>query len=83
MKTKEELNALREEFVTLNKKIAELSPEELQDVTGGITPPSGPEPGWGNYKVGLYCPVCGVRCPNPAEYGKHMREVHNSHDILE
>ena len=32
MKTKEELNALKEEVETLNKKLAELS-----EVTGGVT----------------------------------------------
>ena len=35
MKTKEELNALKEEVEILNKKLAELSVEELAQVTGG------------------------------------------------
>ena len=35
MKTKEELNALKEEVETLNKKLAELTEEELSLVTGG------------------------------------------------
>ena len=35
MKTKEELNALKEEVKTLNKKLAELTPEELEQITGG------------------------------------------------
>ena len=35
MKTKEELNALKEEVETLNKKLAELTEEELGQVTGG------------------------------------------------
>lgn len=35
MKTKEELNALKEEVETLNKKLAELSEDELKLVTGG------------------------------------------------
>ena len=35
MKTKEELNAMKEEVETLNKKLAELTDEELEDVTGG------------------------------------------------
>ena len=38
MKTKEELNALKEEVKTLNKKLAELTEEELAQVTGGILP---------------------------------------------
>ena len=35
MKTKEELNALKEEVKTLNRKLAELTEEELAQVTGG------------------------------------------------
>ena len=35
MKTKEELNALKEEVETLNKKLHELTDEELAQVTGG------------------------------------------------
>ena len=35
MKTKEELNALKKEVEALNKKLAELSDEELEQVTGG------------------------------------------------
>ena len=36
MKTQEELNALKEEVVTLNEKLKELTEEELAQVTGGI-----------------------------------------------
>ena len=35
MKTKEELNALKEEVDTLNKKLAELTEDELKQVSGG------------------------------------------------
>ena len=35
MKTKEELNALKNEVETLNKKLHELTDEELAEVTGG------------------------------------------------
>ena len=35
MKTKEELNALKAEVETLNKKLAELTEEELAQVSGG------------------------------------------------
>lgn len=35
MKTKEELDALREELETLSKKLAELTEEELKQVAGG------------------------------------------------
>ena len=36
MKTKEELNALKEEVEAVNKKLAELTDEELAQVTGGV-----------------------------------------------
>ena len=39
MKTKEELNALKEEIEALNKKLAELSEEELEQVAGGFIKP--------------------------------------------
>ena len=35
MKSKKELNALKKEVETVNKKLAELSDEELEQVTGG------------------------------------------------
>ena len=37
MKTKEELNALKEEVETLNKKLTGLTEEELAQVCGGWT----------------------------------------------
>ena len=36
MKTKEELNALKKEVEVLNKKLAELSEDEVKQVTGGL-----------------------------------------------
>ena len=36
MKTKEELNALKEEVETLNEKLHELTDEELAQVAGGF-----------------------------------------------
>ena len=36
MKTKEELNALKEEVETVNKKLHELTEEELAQVSGGF-----------------------------------------------
>ena len=35
MKTKEELNAIKNEAEALEKKLAELTSEELEQVTGG------------------------------------------------
>ena len=43
MKTKEELNALKEEVETLNEKLQELTPEEIAQVNGGLVS-GGPEP---------------------------------------
>ena len=36
MKTKEELNALKAEIETLNKKLAELTDEELEQVSSAL-----------------------------------------------
>ena len=38
MKTKEELNELKEEVEALNKKLAELTDDELEQVSGGSVP---------------------------------------------
>ena len=38
MKTKEELNALKEEVEALNRKLHELTEEELAQVSGGLGP---------------------------------------------
>ena len=39
MKTNEELNALKSEVETINKKLAELTEDELAQVCGGFIPP--------------------------------------------
>ena len=39
MKTTEELNALKEEVEALNKKLHELTEEELAQVSGGVVLP--------------------------------------------
>ena len=38
MKSKEELNALKKEVEAVNEKLAELTEEELERVTGGLAP---------------------------------------------
>ena len=38
MKTKEELNALKEEVEALNRKLAELTDDEMEQVAGGLIP---------------------------------------------
>ena len=40
MKTKEELNTLKKEVEAVNEKLQELTPEELEQVTGGGLAPS-------------------------------------------
>ena len=40
MKTKEELNTLKEEVETVSKKLHELTDEELEQVSGGESQPS-------------------------------------------
>ena len=45
MKTKEALNTLKEEVETQNKKLVELSEEELAQVSGGLVPDFDYEPG--------------------------------------
>ena len=46
MKTQEELNALKEEVVTLNEKLHELTEEELAQVTGGTRTSYDPSQQW-------------------------------------
>ena len=56
MKTKEELNALKEEVETVSKKLAELTEEELEQVSGGtgfIYEQPVPEPSVIGFIVGL------------------------------
>lgn len=36
MKTKEELNAIKEEVEALNKKLSELNDDELKQIVGGM-----------------------------------------------
>ena len=51
MKTKEELNALKEEVETVSRKLAELTEEELAQVSGGayINGLTDQYPGGGTY----------------------------------
>lgn len=42
MKTKKELNEIKEEWESLNRKLAELTNEELSQVSGGLIPPFPP-----------------------------------------
>ena len=44
MKNKEEPNALKDEFITMNEKAAELTEEEMEQVSGG--------------EDLVYCPKC-------------------------
>ena len=38
MKTKEELNAIKNEVETMSRKLAQLNEEELSQVSGGVSP---------------------------------------------
>ena len=62
MKTKEELNALKEEVETLNKKLAELNAEELAQVVGGCGAGIDPDNG-----------ILTKQCPFCAEYKDFYR----------
>ena len=53
MKAKEELNALKEEVETLNKKFQELTEKELSQISGG--------------ENGCYCSKCGRLLMVPGE----------------
>lgn len=66
MKTKEERNELKEEVEALNKKLAELSEEELKQVTGGWEP--------------LYEPSLKVDAPFGLDNAVDQRTVLASHD---
>ena len=55
MKTKEELNALKEELETLNRKLSGLSEEEFKQVIGG-GPTTYDE---GSYETRMKCSSCG------------------------
>ena len=44
-KTKEELDALKEEVEAVNEKFAELTPEEIAQVSGGLVTPRRCKPG--------------------------------------
>lgn len=75
MKTKDELNALRNEVDALNKKLAELNEDELKEITGGAdVRPEHQYYKWkGIYYTKLYsdCPGqndCGcMKCPHRHE----------------
>lgn len=68
MKTKEELNKLKEEVETLNRKLAGLTAEEMKQVAGGrgdevtqMECPCGYSTDWfGNFVGQVFdCPKCG------------------------
>ena len=56
MKTKEELNALKEEVETVNKKLHNLTDEELEQVSGGYVVDAWGCAGWGKCQ--------NPKCPN-------------------
>ena len=71
MKTKEELNAIKEEVETLNKKLRPLTEEELAQVTGGHVNSPGRtcQLCKAILVYGGYDELCGFHysyCPNPS-----------------
>lgn len=62
MKTPEELNALKAEVETVKGKLAELTDEELAQVTGsGFLPVEND----GNDVIYFQCPLCGKTITDP------------------
>ena len=63
MKTAKELNALKEEMETLNKKLADLSEEEMEQVAGGSYS-----------KLTYYCPnsECAYLKTKGKQFEKHL-----------
>ena len=59
MKTPEELNVLKEEIETLNKKLADLTKKELAQVTGGE-----------GAVTMCWCPECGGLLKQRIEYSE-------------
>ena len=49
MKTKKELNTLKEQIIALNEKLKELTEEEMEQVSGG--------------EDHVYCPTCQRKMP--------------------
>ncbi len=65
MKTKEELNALKEEVETVSRKLAELTDEELEQVAGG------------NGEDQAYtCDKCGKQFPTSNKLLMHITLAH-------
>lgn len=75
MKTKEELNALKEEVETLNKKLAELSEDELKAVSGGNSwDPYWGEDGFINPGGGTSSPTEDDNIPGGSKWGPYWGE---------
>ena len=70
MKTKEELNALKEEVKALSKKLAELTEDELQQISGGA----------GSAKYDVFSKVEGIL---EAQLGIEVGSVLASSSIIE
>lgn len=71
MKTKEELEQIKEECSILNKKLASLSDDELKVVFGGI-----------NLDTPTKCKECNIEFANVGEYLKHMFTKHADNPFI-
>ena len=74
MKTPEELNSLKEEVETLNKKLAELTGEELEQVIGGQRNHLGRDRS--DTAKFMSCPTCGKPFGWDYEYNVAKYEEH-------
>ena len=68
MKTKEELNTIKEEVETLSKKLRELTEDELKQVTGGGWYPYRDDKGHINFSCTVKPKACDIGTAS-GEYG--------------
>ena len=74
MKTNEEIKALKEEVEALNKKLAELTKEELKQVTGCAWGPD-----WGEYL--MECSACHYSELHTRDPGSGAKNCPKCHSI--
>ena len=78
MKTKEELNALKEEVEALNRKLAELTGDELKKVSSGIGDKDG-----ARFDTRLRCTKCDARMWSSEVPDKNVCPVCGARGTLE
>lgn len=94
MKTEKELKVLKDEFEALNQKLAELTDEELQQVTGGALnngvilvaidnsereqTVNVPDMNDGVGACPFVCPDCGAKFETGADLVRHSKQHYHS-----